>query len=643
MAEHPASTLAWRAGGRRGSLLVAAIIAVLCGLAPAADLAPVVPLDPSVQFGIAPPTLEPADQTFLVRLVRRSLQRQIREGERYEATYVPSTLEEVKCCVSVTLRRQGRIAGQGYSAYDTIVNACGEAATLALADARREKPLTADDLADTRIEVELIGPLEMIGTVQQPPDELLRCFEPPIHGLALRFQSTEARIRPSEWFTANFKYDPLDDQQHGRGRYAMAISKLLETIERKEPSSRNQTSRIILLRFRTTHLFEPTPGQPPIELLAGLRLVSAEEARPDRFLIAADEMARFIRFRQNADGVFAYEFLPGQGMYRGEEQNWVRQAATAWSMATHARKRNDTESAKALDRAIRSFRRMIRPLPGRNDATFIATPDDGNGLGTTALVCLAMTDGPDPQRYADLRLPLLNGLAAMQEPDGSFRTHFLPTALASSQDYYPGEALLAITRQYAIDADAKWRAVCDKAFPFFQAHFRQNHPPAFIPWQAQAWGQLARVTRRQEYADFVFEMTDYLAGTQMMPPRPMVPIYLGGFDVYGSGRPGVSSAVYLEGAVDALRTAESFGDRARAHRYRQLVADAARFVLQLQFREEECYYIGTTRDVVGAVRNSPSDPSLRIDHVQHSLCALLGAAELNVSASRPATQEAVGR
>lgn len=621
------------------ALLRAAMLAMLAGgSALAADMAPVLPLDKDQPFGRPPPVVEPADQVFLMRLMRRSLLRHIREGERYAVDYVPSTLEGLRCNVAATLRRQGRVAGDGFSLYGNLVEACGSAAEAALVDARRNKPLTEEDLAETQLELELLGPLEMLGTAHQPVEALIQHFEPPIHGLALRFGNTEVRVRPSQWFTANLKYDPMDDQYHGRGLYAQAIRNLIETVERRDPAAKTQTDRIIVLRFRSTHLYEAMPGRPPVELLAGMRLISAEEVRPDRLLAAVDAMARFIRFRQTADGVFAYEYLPGRGIYRGDDQNWVRQAATTWSMAVHARCREDAESAEALDRAIGAFRKMIRPLSALTDATFLATPDGENSLGTTALVCLAMIDGPDPRRYADLRLPLLNGLAAMQELDGSFRTNYPPAPSNSTQDYYPGEALLAIARQYALDADPRWRTVCDKSFPFFRTYFRRKQPAAFIPWQAQAWGQLARATRRQEYADFVYEMTDHLAGTQMTHPRPMMPIYLGGFDVYGSGRPGVSSAVYLEGVVDALRTAESLGDRARADRYRQVVTNAARFVLQLHFREEECYYVTTPRDVVGAVRNSPTDPSLRIDHVQHSLCALLRAATSLTHASRPSPE-----
>ena len=156
----------------------------------------------------------------------------------------------------------------------------------------------------------------------------------------------------------------------------------------------------------------------------------------------------------------------------------------------------------------------------------------------------------------------------------------------------------------------------------------------FVPWQVQAFGALARTTMLQKYADFVYEMSDYLAPTQI-GEYPELPIYMGGFDVYGMGRTGVSTGVYAESFVDAARTAQKMGDRKRADRYSEIVAKAARFIVQLRFRPEEAYYVQSPKDVIGAVRNTPINPTLRIDHVQHALAALMGAVELMPAQTQP--------
>jgi hypothetical protein len=228
----------------------------------------------------------------------------------------------------------------------------------------------------------------------------------------------------------------------------------------------------------------------------------------------------------------------------------------------------------------------------------------------------------------DLRLRLLNGIASLQQADGSFRTHF-PSAVASgSQDYYPGEALLAVAKHYAQVREAEWRNFCDKSFPFYVDYFRSTRSPMFVPWQSQAWGQMARTTRLQRYADFVFEMSDAVVITQVVYADPTLAIYRGGFDVHGVGRTGVSTAVYVEGLVEAAKTAEVMGDKKRAERYRQVIQRAVRFVIQLRFRREECFYVQSLHDVVGGVRNAPAGSSIRIDNMQHALSALLGAQEV---------------
>src|SRR5690349_4101704 len=109
---------------------------------------------------------------------------------------------------------------------------------------------------------------------------------------------------------------------------------------------------------------------------------------------------------------------------------------------------------------------------------------------------LACLDGHAPGKCEHVPAELLEGMAALQREDGSFHVNF-PTAQSEdvSQDYFPGEALLAMARYYALTRDSKWREVCDRAWPFYTQYFRKNKPAMFVPWQAQAWGQLARITQ----------------------------------------------------------------------------------------------------------------------------------------------------
>jgi hypothetical protein len=92
--------------------------------------------------------------------------------------------------------------------------------------------------------------------------------------------------------------------------------------------------------------------------------------------------------------------------------------------------------------------------------------------------------------------------------------------------------------------------------------------------------------------------------------------------------------VYVEGLVDAAKTADTFKDKARAVKYRRAIDQAVRFIMQLRFKPEECYYVQSMHDVLGGVRNAPASPTIRIDNMQHALSALLGAREI-CSGSQP--------
>lgn len=586
-------------------------------------------------MGVAAPTLEPEQMRDLMAAIRGWL------AGREQVKVDSQGFGELKATAAVTVRRRGEALGVGISDYLPIVEACRQAtkrARLAIG----ETALDSQELAALPLELELIGPREQVGTGRDSPEDLSLEYEPAVHGVAVRYEDNELLTRPSELLAYETLCDDSGEMDHRCDRYKQAIADYQAKLGLLQQPPRRPGGFVLFLRFRTTHIYQCAPQAEPVVLIAGMTPVPQQQANPEHLRWVADDLARFIRFRQSSDGLFAYEYLPGQNLYWPKGQNWIRQAATTWSIALHARRRNDEASRQTTQRAIEAFAKMVRPFHGHPSAAFVATPDGQHALGTTALFVLALIDSPDRDKYQELRHSLLNGLAGMQRADGSFVTHFPPATRTSSQSYFPGEALLAIAKQYELDRDAKWREVADKALPFYIELFRKERDPAFVPWQAQAYGHFARVTRLQKYADFVYEMSDFLAGKQIREPEPQLPIYCGGFATSYFGRSGVSSAVYLEGFVDAVRTAEAMGDRQRAERYREVVRLGARFVVQLRFREAEAYYVRSLRDTIGGVRSSPANSIMRIDNMQHALAAALGASEVlsKSSQSTSATQPA---
>ncbi len=594
----------------------------------AAELEPLVEPTADLRLGHGPPELEPLDQKYLMKFVRRVLMHRLRELPDYAPAYVPEAVAGLTCRVAVTLRREGRVLGADESDALPALDACRLAALAALDKAGKDEPITPPDLLKFNIELELIGPRERVGDGNDSDVQLALSFEPAIHGIAVRCDGNEILVRPSQLISREVICEEHGEAEHRCDRYAFTIEQLQHKLGVDRDPPERDPARVVFCRFRSMHLYEPEPGGDPVHLIAGMRLIPSDAVTHETVRDHVEQLAGFLRYRQNSNGFFAYDYLPGRDVYWPDDENWVRQAATAWAMAVHASQAGDARSAESAERAIAAFAELAKPLEDDRHAHFIATPDGEHPLGTTALVCLALLDSPQRERHADLCAFLMNGIAAMQNADGSFRTNFPPAEPRASQDYYPGEALLAIAKYYTLTRDGHWRDIADKALPFYRSYFRATRPAAFAPWQTQAWGAMARTTRLQAYADFAYEMTDMVIAAQLDIGEPPLSLYSGGVDVYGNGRPAISSAVYLEGVVEAARTAAELGDEDRAARYRDAARRAARLVVQLCFRKEELYYVTSPRDVLGGIRNTPINQALRIDNMQHALAALLGTLEV---------------
>ena len=295
----------------------------------------------------------------------------------------------------------------------------------------------------------------------------------------------------------------------------------------------------------------------------------------------------------------------------------------AWALARHARAYGQSASAAAADLAIQRLARRVVDLREDERAAYVAGLEGRHKLGVTALTALAMFDCPQPDKYRDVRRKLVNGIYWLQVDSGMFITAFPPVRRLSSQYYFPGEALLVIARDYEQQPAQPAIDAFNAAFEYYRRFFHEDPTPPFAAWHMQAFARMAAPTKRRDYADFVFEMTDWLVDKQHDQANCPWPELYGGVEAYVQSRVGIATASYLEGFTDALGLARRVGDRPRAQRYERAVRLAARFVMQLQFRPAEAYYVSSLQDTVAGIRTSPSNNLLRIDHCQHALLALM--------------------
>ncbi len=603
-----------------------------------------------------PPAVSAVDQAFLVNAARRAVESAAagptsksadRADGSADVAYVPPALRELRCRVFVTLRDAGNLAAIGQAEPGPVVAGVVAAAERAVqAATAKASGLSADRAGRCSIEIELPGPDERVGDAADSPEQLAGRYEPGFDGILARIGDKDVFVRPSQLLAREPSCSDGTEPGAGGDRYRVAIETLLfslglapaaatePTAEAARPRGNIAPRDVEFRRYRTRHFWQARRGERPVELVCGLRPVRPEDVTASRLDEAIRRTAEHILYRQQPEGLFAYEYLPGCDRYVRQDTHWVRQATSIWAAAVYARASGDAAARECADKAIEAMRQMTRPWPAAERALYVATPDRQNKLGATALFGLALLDAPEPVRYRELVTALGDAVKSLQGSSGRFAVNFASVPESPlGQEFSPGEALLFLARLYEEFRDVRWREPLDRALPYYRSYHREAAGASFAAWQIQAYGRLARSTLLNRYADFVFEMADRLAATQLRldattADEAVALLYDGGLDPYGQGRPGIETAPYVEGLIEALRTARAFRDPQRADRYAAVIRRAVRPVLQLQFKPEEAFYVRSPADALYGFRLHPFESAIRIDSAQHAMFVLMGARQL---------------
>jgi hypothetical protein len=558
----------------------------------------------------APVIVNGPHREYLTRVARRTVSDAILLGKTYSPDYIPEALVERPGEVVVRVRHHGYLLGTGVGGPGPLAGSTRDAASAAAAGLAGDTP-ARDRIDDLLIEIEVIGPPAALRSALDwtRPGAVDPFLEPGVDGVLVVAGERARRVCPSEIVTSD-----------------VTLAEALRLLAQGLQLSGGQIPQTSLSRFRTAHWYEPRAGARIVVLQRGMTVVPRQAVSAGGLKEAIDRIAEYMAYRQRDSGLFTYQFEPGSDRY-SDEDNAVRQTGATLAMAVHARWSEKSASSAAADLAITHHLERLSDVPSADEASFIATADGRNKLGVTALLALALANHSDAARHEPVRQRLVKGMLSLQRPSGMFMTAFPPAIEVRGQDYFPGEALLALAREYEHRPAAEILEAFDRAIDFYREYFETSRSPAFVSWQVQAFALMARHTKRKDYSDHVFALTDYLAERQLTAGNCEWHELHGGIAGYGDGRAGVATASYLEGFADALVLARQLDDVERARRYEQLVREAARFVIQLQVRQEEAYFIRSPQDAIGGIRTAPALNKLRIDHCQHALLSLIKTRE----------------
>ncbi len=353
----------------------------------------------------------------------------------------------------------------------------------------------------------------------------------------------------------------------------------------------------------------------------GRSVVDPADLSHTRLTEAVDLAAGWFLANQHADGRYLYSALPGPGVEPIED--WCLRVLNAvFVMAEIAVARPAQPALKAS--VLGALVPFIEQLEHRGGTAFLDWPQlpKDSGLGSTAflLAALATLDRPVTE---DLRQQLASAILAEQGPDGRFSTDFVGADKPVDQQYYPGEAMLALVRHHRVSGDPRVPEALALAFEHYSDRWLTQRDAPYVPWQSRAFAELHRVQPDPRYAAYVFDLTDWLLDTRPTQPSTEGPVFAGAL-----GTEFAASGVYAEGLAAAWDLARRVGDTARERRYGDALVQATRYNLGLQLQPGDVHGFPRPELALGALVTQPGDNALRLDFTYHAISAAHAVTQL---------------
>jgi uncharacterized protein YyaL (SSP411 family) len=264
------------------------------------------------------------------------------------------------------------------------------------------------------------------------------------------------------------------------------------------------------------------------------------------------------------------------------------------------------------------------------DQEVLVAIDDGNiKLGANALALLALTKYMDvvkTHEYLETVQKLARWIKLTQSAQGRFLIHKQDYATKKISDfisdYYPGEAIYALTLLYKIDKNNEWLDVADKAAHYLiyvrdggktMVHISHDH------WLLYGLNELYRVRPNKIYYEHAVKIADAILSAQN---KDSTGITAGSFHASAGSTP---TATRMEGLCAVYQLVRDFGTKKELDLLFEGICLGIKFQLKTQVTAEMARKRKWSKRSVGGFQESLDMPGIRIDYVQHNVSSLLGA------------------
>jgi len=542
--------------------------------------------------------LEPRDMAALAAYVSATW-----KGES-EIEHSLARLEEPAQAVYVAFRSQGSRRYQTWSFEGNVAEA------LAAALKKGREALGATEAAIDSFEINLAHTFRDYSLeVESDRRRIFSNVHRGVRGLEVRLGDKRKIQSPTQSLAQNRK-----------------VERQLEIMAKDWRVDKDAMMKAEIRTFEADQILVSLGEEPSARLMdRGNNYVAIEDVTSDSTTQLVDLQAQWLMNNVHKDGRMTYLYWPSQGREAPpSKNNMIRQ----W-MATVAlgRLADDRDDPKIWEAAEQNIDYNLEHFYHREGAFGLIELRERVKLGALALAVYSIVNHPKREKWSGQETAMRRTIDSLWHENGEFTTFFKkPEGVRPQPNFYPGEALFLWADLYEKERDPELLRRFMLSFDFYREWHMQPHVrnPAFVPWHTQAYYQVWKITKDDRLKDFVFTMNDWLLGVQQWdgltyddtrgrfyaPDRPFGPPHAS------------ATGVYMEGLIDAYRLAVATADTKRSEAYRIALVRGLRSIMQIQYVDEvDTFYVKHKKYVVGGLRTTVYDNSIRCDNIQHSMMA----------------------
>ncbi|TVP83427.1 MAG: hypothetical protein EA344_09330, partial [Alkalicoccus sp.] len=383
-----------------------------------------------------------------------------------------------------------------------------------------------------------------------------------------------------------------------------------------------------LAYFRTNSYFIDETGVMP--LFRGHRVYSELTEDILRYAIELPKNHYFMH-SVNKEGRFLYSYEPATGTAAGG-YNILRHAGTLYAMLETYECFPEEKLLTEAKRALRYLLSKVVPLSEKDGSIQVLADQDivklgGNGLAVVALA--KYTDVTGDEQYMSLMRGMAEWMLHIQDEKGNFAVHKQKFSTGEISPfvswYYPGEAMLALTRLYEVDPQERWLNACEKQAEYLIHTRDKKETKETIEhdhWLLYALTDLHEERGREEYLNHALFIARAIVDSQRKKREGLDPEWTGSYEMKGIPR-STPVACRSEGLGAACRLALRNGLNEEAETFFEAMKKGILFQLQMQLRPESVMYYDYKDLCLGALHESLTSYELRNDYTQHNVSSFI--------------------